>query len=53
MQKTLGHQTKTGGDLLWECPTLNFTWSFDHVTNMSSGDKLKRLYLHFYETYDI
>ena len=39
-QKTYEHQTRQGGDLPWQAPTLKVTWHFDHVSNMWSHKNL-------------
>ena len=36
--------------LSWEAITLYVKWIFGHVANLSSGDKLKKWYLHFHKT---
>ena len=47
LQKTCGYQTKAGDDLTGEVLIFKVTQNFDHVTNVSSSEKLKKLYLHF------
>ena len=47
LQKTYGHQTRQGGNSPRQTPNLNVIWLFDHMTNMRSCYKLKKLHLHF------
>ena len=51
LQKTHGHQSGQGNDLLWKNPILKATRSFDHVTKVGSRHNKRNLYLHFRKTY--
>ena len=45
LQKPHKHQTRPGGDLLWQAPTLKVTRLFDQVKSAWSPDNLKKLIL--------
>ena len=51
LQKKHGLQTREVADLRWAATTLKAKLPFDHVTNVRSRDNMKKLYLHFHETY--
>ena len=38
LQKTYGHQTRWGVDLVWQASILKATWTYDHETNVRPPD---------------
>ena len=52
LKKTHGNQIRQSSRLIWDTPTLKTKLSFDHMTNVSSGDILRKIYIRFHKTYD-